>query len=97
MDFIIESYRIYSQDKEEKLLAELLFVDEEKDVLAITRTFVDESLRGRGVADKLMREALKQAKLQDKKIKPVCPYAVKWFEKHREFADLSSGSSGIKQ
>ena len=54
--------------------------------------FVDESLRGQGVAGKLMQAVVDYAKAQGKQISPTCSYAVKWFEKHGEYQSLLNKS-----
>ena len=48
----------------------------------IYHTFVDESLRGQGVASKLVEEAVKEIKSKGGKIKATCSYAKAWLEKH---------------
>ena len=88
MDFITENNRIYKQDDSGKVLAEILFPDEGVGIVAITRTFVDESLHGQGIADQLMRAACAELEAQDKRATLVCSYAVKWFEKHPEHKGL---------
>ena len=88
MEFSITQNRIYHQDKEGVVLAEILFPDIDARTVGITRTFVDESLRGQGIADQLMSQAVLQIRSDGKKAQPVCSYAVKWFEKHPEEGDL---------
>jgi predicted GNAT family acetyltransferase len=88
MDFTTEKNRIFKQDESGKILAEILFPDEGPGTAAITRTFVDGSLEGQGIADKLMKAAVAEIKAQGKQAAPVCSYAVKWFEKHPEHKDL---------
>ena len=88
MEFIVEKNRIYCQDKEAVLLAEVLFPDIDAGAVAVTHTFVDESLRGQGIADQLMIQAVLKIREDGKRVQPVCSYAVKWFEKHPEEGDL---------
>ncbi len=71
-----------------KILAEVCFSENENGAVAITRTFVDETLRGQGMAGKLMLQAAEQLRASNKKAVPVCSYAVAWFEKHPEYADV---------
>lgn len=87
MNFIYKADRVYAKDDNGKIIAEINF-PEENGVCNINRTFVDESLRGQGVAGKLMEAAVKTIKEQDKKAAATCPYAVKWFEKHTEEKNL---------
>jgi predicted GNAT family acetyltransferase len=88
MDFIVEQNRIYKQDGHGKLIAELLFPDSGDGIVAFTHTFVDESLRGQGIADQLMNTAVAELKAQGKRAKTFCSYAVKWFDNHPEYNDL---------
>ncbi len=85
MEFMEESGRIYAADKNGKVIAEILFPDEGQDAVRIERTYVDESLRGLGIAAKLMESAAASAKRRGKKIVPVCSYAVSWLSKHPEY------------
>jgi predicted GNAT family acetyltransferase len=88
MKFTFEQNRIYHCDGQGKLLAEVLFPGENEDTAAITHVFVDESLRGQGIAGKLMEAFVSELQARGKKAKAVCPYAVKWFEKHPEYSFL---------
>ncbi len=57
-------------------------------VVDIRRTFVDESLRGKGIADKLMKAAADKIRKEGQKARPSCSYAIKWFEKHDDYSDI---------
>ncbi len=87
MNFKHSDSRIFMTDDSGKLLAEVTFI-EENGVRNINHTFVDDSLRGQGVAGKLMEEAVNQIEKNGEKIVPTCSFAVKWFEKHPEFSYL---------
>ena len=50
-------------------------------VAVIDHTFVHESLRGQGVAGKLMEEAVAAIEAQGWKVGASCSYAVSWLEK----------------
>lgn len=82
MKFNVEKNRIYYEENG-KLLAEITFIGEE-DVMTINHTFVDDSLRGQGIASQLVQEAVNEIKRQNKKVQASCSYAVKWLEKHPE-------------
>lgn len=82
MKFNVEKNRIYYEENG-KTLAEVTFIGDE-DVLTINHTFVDDSLRGQGIASKLLQEAVNEIKRQNKKVQASCSYAVKWLEKHPE-------------
>lgn len=87
MDFICQPNRIYATDASEKLLAEVTFPARGGKVVEITHTFVDESLRGQGVAGKLMEALVQKLREESKTAVPVCSYAVQWFSSHPEAAD----------
>ena len=69
-------------------LAHVTFEDHGPGVVAITHTFVDDTLRGRGIAGELMVQLLQQLRADGRRAVPVCSYAVSWFEKHPEAADV---------
>ncbi|MEL7609475.1 MAG: GNAT family N-acetyltransferase [Bacillota bacterium] len=87
MEFVHEQNRIYAADPSGKRIAEVTF-PVSGGVAVIDRTFVDSSLRGRGIADRLLFEAVRQIRSAGLKARPTCSYAVKWFAEHPEHADL---------
>jgi len=59
----------------------------EKDIMYIVSTFTLPAYRGRGLASKLMQEAVNYAISSEiRKIKVHCSYARHWFKKHPEYA-----------
>ena len=91
MDFIYEKNRIMLPGDNGAILAEVSVPDVDTDTVNIDHTFVDDSLRGQGVAGKLMEAAAKQLRETDKKAVLTCSYAVKWFEKHPEYSSVVKG------
>ena len=83
MEFIKENSKIYSLDNNKKVLAEITFYESEQGVYTIDHTFVDESLRGQGVAGKLVEMAVKEIEKRGGKVEATCSYAKKWLEKNR--------------
>ena len=57
-------------------------------VVDIRRTFVDESLRGKGIAARLMKTVADKVRKEGKKVRPSCSYAVKWFAEHKDYRDI---------
>jgi predicted GNAT family acetyltransferase len=88
MDFISETNRIYLNDTSGNLIAEVTFPEVADKVVNINHTFVDDSLRGQGVAGQLIEAVVKKLKDENKKAYATCSYAAKWFEKHPEYDDL---------
>jgi len=90
MDFKYESDRIYLENEEGKTVAEVTFPQISNEEVNINHTFVDSSLRGQGMAGKLMTALATDLKKNNKKAKATCSYAVEWFEKHPEHNDIYS-------
>lgn len=84
MIFIKEEFRIYSKDENGKIIAEITFNEIDKSIYNIDHTFVDESLRGQGIASKLVDEAVKEIKNRNGKVVATCSYAKKLLEKKKE-------------
>lgn len=86
MEFIVEKNKIYLNNEEGQEVAHALLEGEGD--WKLTSTYVDSSQRGKGIAEKLVAEAVNQARLQGKKIEPICSYAIKQFEVKPEYADV---------
>ena len=86
MDFIHNENQIVSFSDEGKPLAEITFSYIDAGTVEINHTFVDASLRGQGIAGKLMTELISELEKRNLKAVPTCSYAVNWFEKHPEYA-----------
>jgi len=82
MNFIKEKNRIYLKDDNDKVIAEINF-ERKGDLYNIYHTFVDESLRGKGIASKLVKEAIDYIKEKNGKVIASCSYANKWLEKNK--------------
>ena len=67
--------------KNDTTLATLTFTTNERSY-HITSIVVSPILRGQGIAGKLMDEFCNFAEKNNKKILPICPYAISWFDKH---------------
>ncbi len=83
MEFIKEGERIYSKDENGKVIAEIEYKEIEHGIFEIYHTFVDESLRGKGVASSLVQEAVEQIQSKNGKIIASCSYAKKWLEHNK--------------
>lgn len=62
----------------------------EAGTITFTHTFVPPELRGRGVAEKLVRAALTWAKDEKRRVIPACSYVARFIERHAEFRGLIS-------
>ncbi|SFC55945.1 hypothetical protein SAMN04488102_11062 [Alkalibacterium subtropicum] len=82
MEFTKGDNRFYKKD-EDKLVAEITYVPKGEDV-DVNHTFVDPSLRGHGIAEKLVDRVVEEMEKEGKKIIPSCPYVGKLFERKPE-------------
>lgn len=58
--------------------------------MIMTHTFVPPELRGRGVAEKLVRAALEYARTERLRVVPACSYVAAYIERHDEFKPLTA-------
>ena len=82
MDFQHEANRIYLIDEAGSTVAEITFRETAPNVVTIDHTFVDGSLRGQGVAGKLVRAAVDEIRARGCEVRATCSYAAGWLEKH---------------
>lgn len=90
MDFLTEKDRIYAIDPSGNVIAEVTFPTKDG-VSTIDHTFVDPSLRGEGIAGKLVKLATDKILAEGNEIAATCSYAVAWFKRHPEYHLVSSG------
>lgn len=79
--FITEENRIYMQDESGKMIAEITFPETADGVFTIDHTFVDKSLRGQGIASRLVKASVDEIESRGGMVKATCPYAVSWLDK----------------
>lgn len=60
----------------------------EGDVLVFDHTEVDPAHQGKNLAAILTRESLDDVRSRGLKMRPVCPYVVKYVERNDEYSDL---------
>jgi len=82
MKYIHESNRIYSTDETGKVIAEITFPRTAPGVYTIEHTIVDSSLRGQGIAGKLVQAAVDEIESRGGEVRATCSYAVEWLGKH---------------
>lgn len=76
-------------EEEEKQLAEMTYSLSGSDTMIIDHTEVDEVLKGKGVGNQLLNQAVAFAREKNLKIFPLCPFARSVFKKrHEEFKDV---------
>ncbi|WP_130869761.1 GNAT family N-acetyltransferase [Intestinimonas massiliensis (ex Afouda et al. 2020)] len=91
MNFQQTDGRIWLDNEEGRLVAEITFPEVRPGVADIDHTFVDPSRRGQGAAGKLVQAAADQLRQRGMKAQLTCSYAKKWFGEHPEQCDLLAG------
>ena len=81
------NYKIYHTEivitgEDETETAKITFPETSPNVYDIKETFVDDSLRGQGIAGKLVQMAITEINKRGGEITASCSYAKKWIEKH---------------
>jgi predicted GNAT family acetyltransferase len=60
----------------------------EGNTMILESIYTPEKYRGMQLAEEMTRKAVEYAKLKKMKIKPLCSYAVMFFQKHPEYKEL---------
>ncbi len=87
MPFVTSNNKIEYLSEDGKMLAEITFPAIDENTVNINHTFVDEVLRGQGVAGRLMELTAEELEKTGRKAVATCSYAKKWFEKYPEKAE----------
>lgn len=87
-EIIKEDDCVYIKDKDGNMIAYVTFPKDLDGVVNINRTFVDGTLRGMGIAKKLMDAAYEVIKEKGYKVRITCSYAVKYFSENPEKKDV---------
>ena len=56
--------------------------------MVMTHTYTPQEVRGRGIAEKLVRAALEYARAEQLKVVPACSYVAAFIQRHAEFQPL---------
>lgn len=91
MNFIFEKDRVILKDDSGKIVAKLNTPLRSDSVVHINHTFVDDSLRGQGIASKIVEACAQKLRGENKKAILTCPYSIKWFERHPDYSDVVEG------
>ncbi|NJP39707.1 N-acetyltransferase [Oscillospiraceae bacterium HV4-5-C5C] len=88
MDFQYQEGRIFALDQAGQLLAEVTFPARDG-IATIDHTYVSETLRGQGVAGRLVQAAVDQIRQRGLRPAATCSYAQLWLKRHPEYTDRS--------
>lgn len=83
-----EENRFAAKDSDGLEVGEITYSRGGNDVLIIEHTGVDPDYRGQGLAEDLVEKVVEKAKKEGLKIKPVCSFAKKEFEKKEEYREF---------
>lgn len=76
---------------DEGLEAEMTYRFQSKDIIVIDHTFVPAAARGHGIAERLVKRGVADARTSGLKIVPACSYAAAQFRRHADWSDLLAG------
>ena len=76
-NYITEENKIYLPDENWDVLAEINFEKVDEKTYNISRTFVDDSLRGQWIGSELVEKAINYLTWKWYKVSATCPYAKK--------------------
>lgn len=87
---IYHSFGVFNCIENGEVRGEMTYSFDESvpDKIMINHTWVDPSMRGKGVGDQLILKAIGFAREKQLKIVPLCPFVVTYFARHTEHADL---------
>lgn len=80
--------RFYIGESEENPIARITWKNGGNNVIIIDHTIVDPSLRGQGIAGKLLDTVVEMARAENLKIVPVCSYAVVKMGRNDKYKDV---------
>lgn len=83
------AFLIRGEDRER--LAEMTYTTVGTTGFIIDHTEVDDSLRGQGIGDKLLADAVAYAREKSLKIFATCPFALRKLQGNAEYADVFGG------
>ncbi|WP_026581756.1 GNAT family N-acetyltransferase [Bacillus sp. J33] len=83
-----EENRFFVNDDHGTIAAEITFTPSGESKITIDHTYVSDSLRGQGIAGKLVESVVQEARGKGLKIVPVCSYAKAVFERKSEYQDV---------
>ena len=72
------------------------YILNDKGVMYLTHTEVPEALEGKGIGNKIVREALSYIKENNYKLAPLCPFVAAFLKRHREYQSLLAEGFNIK-
>lgn len=78
---------------EDGIVAELTYTKEDNGIMVLNHTETDPEMTGKGLASKLIAYIVDYARENGLKIDPICEYAAKQFERHKEYQDVQANQT----
>lgn len=75
-------------ERDGEIIAEMTYSKAGEEKIIIDHTWVDDSLRGQGVAGRLVERGVEFARAESLKVIPLCSYTKARIEKHEELQDV---------
>lgn len=95
MIFKTDNTKTWLEDEAGDVLAVLEHPVLRSGVVNIKHTYIDESLRGQGIAGKMMKVVAERLKKGELQAELSCSYAIRWFADHPEYDDIVVNPGGI--
>ena len=83
-----EPNRFYLVDENNNLHAEISYTNLGDAIYIIEHTYVNPLHQGQGIAKKLVLAVVEKARMENKKIVPLCPFANAEFERNLQYRDV---------
>lgn len=80
----------FLDNKQGKRIAEISYVWNGEHTIIANHTWVDDSLRGQGIARQLLDTLVEFAREKNLKIVPTCSYVDVMFRREKSFADVAA-------
>ena len=80
--------RFYLVGENNNLHAEITYTNLGDGIYIIEHTYVEPSHQGQGIAKKLVLAVVEKARMENKKIVPLCPFANAEFERNLQYQDV---------
>ena len=88
MEIIKEENKIVVLNEQQKEIAYIIFPQLENNLVTLKSTYVDETLRGKGIAHQLLVLFCDELRRTNRKAFVTCSYAKDWFLKHPMYQDV---------
>ncbi|QLE01884.1 N-acetyltransferase [Galbibacter sp. BG1] len=75
-------------EKEGKAVAEMTYSVAGSHKIIIDHTEVNDSLRGQGIGEKLLKTLIEYVRSEDIKVIPLCPFAKAKIQENKEYQDV---------